>query len=183
MKPAVATATSTRTCSPLKVFTKTTSPPRRVAEEASEEEEELLPLPDVVLCSALSASILHGQRMEERVRRRHKAAIQTRGQEHLERDCEELMEPLVASLEGLLVSTNISMDPDPSTEEADTACVFHKRRRTISTSSTATAAKLSTISSVTLTSNKLKKEAFTIEDTPEGVFIGLKNLFKNVFAN
>merc|ERR1711936_680357 len=156
------------------------SPPRK-----TEEEGEMLPLPDVVLCSALSANILHGQRIRER--RRHKASIQTMGREHLEETpLDQMMEPLVKSLEGLLSSTTISMNPDPAPEEIDGGCVYHKRRRTISTSSTATASKLSTLSAVVLSSSKLKKEpalTVTIEDTPEGVFNGLRSLFKNVFAN
>ena len=138
-----------------------------------------------LLCSALSANILHGQRIRER--RRHKASIQTMGREHLEETpLDQMMEPLVKSLEGLLSSTTISMNPDPVPEEIDGGCVYHKRRRTISTSSTATASKLSTLSAVVLTSSKLKKESgltVTIEDTPEGVFNGLRSLFKNVFAN
>ena len=166
-------------------ISKWAGPPRKVEEEVSEEEAEMLPLPDVVLCSALSANILHGQRMRER--RRHKATIQTRGREHLEETpLDEMMEPLVKSLEGLLCSTTISMNPDPTPVkdevEVDGGCVFHtKRRRTISTSSTATASKLSTLSAVVLTSSKLKKESgltVTIEDTPEGVFNGLRSLFK-----
>merc|ERR1711971_1064837 len=164
------------------------SPPRKVEEEESEEENEMLPLPDVVLCSALSANILHGQRMRQR--RRHKASIQTKGREHLEKaPLEDMMEPLVKSLEGLLCSTTISMNPDPAPEkeEVDGVCEYHtKRRRTISTSSNATASKLSTLSAIALTSSKLKKESgltVTIEDTPEGVFNGLRSLFKNVFAN
>lgn len=170
-------------------MSKWASPPRKVEEEVSEEENEILPLPDVVLCSALSANILHGQRIRER--RRHKATIQTKGREHLEETpLDQLMEPLVKSLEGLLSSTTISMNPDPTPvkeEEVDGGCVFHtKRRRTISTSSTATASKLSTLSAVVQTSSKLKKDSaltVTIEDTPEGVFNGLRSLFKNVFAN
>ena len=169
-------------------LSKWASPPRKAEEEESEEENEILPLPDVVLCSALSANILHGQRMRER--RRHKATIQTKGKEHLEETpLDQLMEPLVKSLEGLLSSTTISMNPNPTPvkeeEEMDGGCVFHtKRRRTISTSSTAS--KLSTLSAVVQTSSKLKKESaltVTIEDTPEGVFNGLRSLFKNVFAN
>merc|ERR1712212_853399 len=170
-------------------ISKWASPPRKVEEDVSEEENEILPLPDVVLCSALSANILHGQRIRER--RRHKATIQTKGREHLEETpLDQLMEPLVKSLEGLLSSTTISMNPDPTPvkeEEVDGGCVFHtKRRRTISTSSTATASKLSTLSAVVQTSSKLKKDSaltVTIEDTPEGVFNGLRSLFKNVFAN
>merc|ERR1711971_396012 len=89
-------------------LSKWSSPPRKVEEEESEEENEMLPLPDVVLCSALSANILHGQRMRQR--RRHKASIQTKGREHLEKTpLEDMMEPLVKSLEGLLCSTTISM--------------------------------------------------------------------------
>jgi len=158
-----------------------------------------LPLPDVVLCSALSANILHGQR--QRQRRRHKASIQTKGREHLEETpLEEMMEPLVQSLSELLGSTTISMNPDPAPEkekedEMDGGCVYHKkRRRTISNTSTAskerannsTASKLSTLSSVVLTSTKLKKDpalTVTIEDTPEGVFNAIRGVFKNVFSN
>merc|ERR1712184_203263 len=87
------------------------SPPRKTEEEGSEEENEMLPLPDVVLCSALSANILHGQRIRER--RRHKASIQTMAREHPEETpLDQMMEPLVKSLEGLLSSTTISMNPD-----------------------------------------------------------------------
>jgi hypothetical protein len=157
------------------------------ARDGEEEEtmEELLPLPDVVLCSALSANILHGRRIRER--RRHKAAVQTRGREHLEdTEVDAMMEPLVRSLEGLLADPAVSLHPAAGEEEADGACCYHgKRRRTISTTSTATASKLSTLSTAVLSSNlsKVKKGSLTIEDTPEGVFNGLKNLFKNVFAN
>merc|ERR1711934_671345 len=110
------------------------SPPRKTEEEGSEEENEMLPLPDVVLCSALSANILHGQRIRER--RRHKASIQTMGREHLNlQDAEELMAPLVSSIEGLLID-EVSMNPNPVEKEADEEevdCVYHtKRSRTIS---------------------------------------------------
>ena len=170
---------------PLKMyFKKSSSPPRKAEEEVSEDEDEFLPLPDVVLCSALSASIVHGERIKER--RRHKATIQTMGRDHIEQlNVEDMMEPLVRSLEGLLQST-ISMNPNPAENEDNDAvdCVYHtKRKRTISTSSTATANKLSTLSAVANSSQRLKKNSLTIEDTPEGVFNGLKNLFKNVFAN
>merc|ERR1719260_4663 len=118
-------------------ISKWASPPRKVEEEESEEENEMLPLPDVVLCSALSANILHGQR--QRQRRRHKASIQTKGREHLEETpLEDMMEPLVQSLSELLSSTTISMNPAPEKEkededEMDGGCVYHtKRRRTIS---------------------------------------------------
>ena len=174
--------------------------PRKVMEEGSNDETEMeLPLPDVVLCSALSANILHGQRIREK--RRHKATIQTKGREHLEETpLEEMMEPLVQSLSELLGSTTISMNPDPTPEkekedEMDGGCVYHtKRRRTISNTSTAskerannsTASKLSTLSSVVLASTKLKKDpalTVTIEDTPEGVFNAIRGVFKNVFSN
>ena len=172
--------------------------PRKVQENISDDEPETeLPLPDVVLCSALSANILHGQR--QRQRRRHKASIQTKGREHLEETpLEEMMEPLVQSLSELLGSTTISMNPAPEKEkddEMDGGCVYHtKRRRTISNTSTAskertnnsTASKLSTLSSVVLASTKLKKDpalTVTIEDTPEGVFNAIRGVFKNVFSN
>jgi len=177
------------------------SSPRKFVKDTSDDETEMeLPLPDVVLCSALSANILHGQR--QRQRRRHKASIQTKGREHLEETpLEEMMEPLVQSLSELLSSTTISMNPDPAPEkekekdEMDGGCVYHtKRRRTISNTSTAskerannsTASKLSTLSSVVLTSTKLKKDpalTVTIEDTPEGVFNAIRGVFKNVFSN
>ena len=175
------------------------SSPRKIQHEMSDDETEMeLPLPDVVLCSALSANILHGQR--QRQRRRHKASIQTKGREHLEETpLEEMMEPLVQSLSELLGSTTISMNPDPAPQkekdEMDGGCVYHtKRRRTISNTSTAskertnnsTASKLSTLSSVVLASTKLKKDpalTVTIEDTPEGVFNAIRGVFKNVFSN
>ena len=176
------------------------SSPRKFIKDTSDDETEMeLPLPDVVLCSALSANILHGQR--QRQRRRHKASIQTKGREHLEETpLEDMMEPLVQSLSELLGSTTISMNPNPTPEkekedEMDGGCVYHtKRRRTISNTSTAskertnnsTASKLSTLSSVVLTSTKLKKDpalTVTIEDTPEGVFNAIRGVFKNVFSN
>ena len=171
---------------PLKMYCKKSSrAPRKVEEELSDEEEEFLPLPDVVLCSALSASIVHGERIRER--RRHKATIQTKGREHMEQlNVEDMMEPLVRSLESLLQNT-ISLNSNPA--EADTNdqvdCVYQtKRRRTISsTSSTATANKLSSLSAVAVSAQRIKKDSLTIEDTPEGVFNGLRSLFKNVFAN
>ena len=159
---------------------KSLCPPPREEEEGGDEDEEL-PLPDVVLCSALSASILHGERVRER--RRHKAALQTRGRDSLEQEeVEDMMEPLVQSLEGLL-QTTVSLHPDPAREE-EQPCVFHnKRRRTISSSSPATATKLSLLAAVVTNSNTLKKDSLAIEDTPEGVFNGLKTIFKNIFAN
>jgi len=170
---------------PLKTyFGKSVCPPRGGDEEIVENGEEFLPLPDIVLCSALSANILHGRRIRER--RRHKATVQTKGKEHLNlQDAEDLMEPLIPSMEALAID-EVSMNPNPNPKEDENEeevdCVYHtKRRRTISSSSTAR--KLTTLSNVALATGKLKKDAMTIDDTPEGVFNGLKNLFKNVFAN
>ena len=144
-------------------------------------------LPDVVLCSALSTSILHGQRVY-RERRRHKAAVQTRGRENLEQlEVEDMMEPLGRILKD--IHTTVSKHPDPAREENIPSLYLNKRRRTTSTSSATTATpattatKLSLVSSVATTSYNIKKDSLTIEDTPEGVFNGLKNLFKKVFAN
>ena len=67
-------------------------------------------LPDIVLCSGLSASILHGQRAH-RERRRHKATVQTRGLQDLEQlEVEDTMEPLVRGLQDL--HTTVSLHPD-----------------------------------------------------------------------
>jgi len=143
--------------------------------DASQEEE--LPLPDIVLCSALSAGIRHGKKIRER--RRHKASIQTKGCKINDADPEDLMEPLVKSLEDLLLVEKVCMDPNP--KEVDTPLVDSKRRRTSSTSETAF--KLSTLSSVAIASNKMGKAAQGIDDTPEGVFNGIKQLFRNVFSH
>merc|ERR1719150_2498885 len=104
------------------------SSPRQVRESTSDDETEMeLPLPDVVLCSALSANILHGQR--QRQRRRHKASIQTKGREHLEETpLEEMMEPLVQSLSELLGSTTISMNPDPAPDKEEEDHLQHLDR-------------------------------------------------------
>eukprot|EP00092_Neocalanus_flemingeri_P027367 GFUD01029682.1.p1 GENE.GFUD01029682.1~~GFUD01029682.1.p1 ORF type:complete len:180 (-),score=44.99 GFUD01029682.1:267-806(-) len=142
--------------------------------------EEELPLPDIVLCSALSAGILHGKKIRER--RRHKATVQTKGREVVDKDPEDLMEPLVKSLENLLLIEKVCMDPNPKdTEEEVDSVVDSKRRRTNSASETAS--KLSTLSAVAMTTNKIGKAAHGIDDTPEGVFNGIKQLFRNVFSN
>ena len=162
-----------------KNLTKSPSPPFSHDEEASNS-SSLPPLPDVVLCSALSASILHGQRLRER--RRHKATVQTRGRENLEQlEVEDIMEPLVRSLQDL--HTTVSLHPDPAREEQIPLASHNNTSRTTSTSSATTATKLSLVSAVVSSSKALKKDSLNIEDTPEGVFNGLKNLFKNVFAN
>ena len=163
-----------------KKLTKSPSPPFSHDEEASDS-NSLPPLPDVVLCSALSASILHGQRLRER--RRHKAAVQTRGRQDLEQlEVEDMMEPLVRSLQDVL-HTTVSLHPDPAREEQLPIVSHKKRSRTTSNSSATTATKLSLLSAVVSSSTALKKDSLNIEDTPEGVFNGLKNLFKNVFAH
>ena len=144
--------------------------------------EKELPLPDIVLCSALSAGIYHGKRIRER--RRHKATIQTKGREALEKDPEELMEPLVRSLENLLLDEKVCMDPNAQEEDeddVDTSVSNGKRRRSISASETAS--KLSSLSSATIAANKVTKVTNGIDDTPEGVFNGIKQLFRNVFSN
>ena len=153
-------------------------------EEPSSSEDnypEDLPLPDIVLCSALSAGIHHGNKIRER--RRHKATVQTKGREVVDTDSEDLMEPLVKSLENLLLIEKVCMDPNPeeTEEEVDSPFVDSKRRRT--TSASETASKLSALSSVAITTNKLGKAAHGIDDTPEGVFNGIKQLFRNVFSN
>ena len=178
---------------------KTLTPPFK-NEDSLNNSSSLSPLPDIVLCSALSTSILHGQRVH-RERRRHKATVQTRGRESMEQlEVEDTMEPLVRSLQDLL-QTTVSLHPDPAREEQVPSVSHKKRRRNISNSSTSssttattvttantattatTATKLSLVSAVATSSNTLKKDSLTLEDTPEGVFNGLKNLFKNVFAN
>ena len=160
---------------------KTLTPPFK-PEDSLNNSSSLPPLPDIVLCSALSASILHGQRVH-RERRRHKATVQTRGRQHLEQlEVEDMMEPLVRSFEDLL-HTTVSLHPDPAREEQVPLVSHKKRSRTTSTSSATTATKLSLVSAVVSSSTALKKDSLNIEDTPEGVFNGLKNLFKNVFAN
>ena len=156
-----------------------------VKEEQSDEEKEFFPLPDVVPCAALSASNVHGERIRER--RRHKATIQTKGREHLELlNLEDMMEPLERGFKGLFQNT-VSMNPEPigadNSHQVDRVYQTQRQRTISSTSSTATAKKLSTLSAVVVSAQMIKKDALTIEDTPEGVFNGLKNIFNNVFAN
>ena len=147
-----------------------------------EDQQEELPLPDIVLCSALSAGIHHGNKIRER--RRHKATIQTKGREVEDADPEDLMIPLVKDLEDMLLVDKVCMDPNPEEteeEEVDSPFVDTKRRRT--SSLTETASKLSAMSDVAITTNKLSKTATDIDDTPEGVFNGIKQLIRNVFSN
>lgn len=149
---------------------------------SEENKNEELPLPDIVLCSALSAGIHHGNKIRER--RRHKATIQSKGKEVLEADPDDLMKPLVKTLEDLLLVEKVSMDPNPEEkeeEEVDSPFVDSKRRRTSSV--TETVSKLSALSTVAITTNTLGKTANEIDDTPEGVFNGIKQLIRNVFSN
>ena len=119
-------------------------------------------LPDVVLCSALSTSILHGQRVY-RERRRHKAAVQTRGRENLEQlELEDMMEPLVRRLQDLLHNTD-ALHPDPAREEKIPSVSHNNGSRTISTSSsnTATASKLSSTTPVRKRSQTISISTFS----------------------
>ena len=134
-------ATTVQTCLPPSLPSqsqmKTPSPPFK-PEDSWSDSDSLPPLPDIVLCSSLSANILPGQRIH-RERRRHKAAFQTRGRENLEQlEVEDMMEPLVRRFEDLL-HTTVSLHPNPTRKEQIPSVSHNTRRQSSSFSSSSTA--------------------------------------------
>ena len=131
-----------------------------------------LPLPDVVLCSSLTANIL--QQRKQRQRRRHNATIQTPDKMMVpDVDPDELMEPLIRSME------IISMDPaveDNEMEVESGESESPKRRRTNSASE---AAVLSTISS----SMSPTREKKSVDNRDESLFSSIKTIINNIFSH
>ena len=133
-----------------------------------------LPLPDVVLCSSLSANIL--QQRKQRQRRRHNATIQSPTKMMVpDVDPDELMEPLIRSME------IISMDPavedtEMQVETESSQPESPKRRRTNSASE---AAVLSTISS----SMSPSREKKNVENKDDSLVSTIKNMISNIFSH
>ena len=131
-----------------------------------------LPLPDVVLCSSLTANIL--QQRKQRQRRRHNATIQTPEKMMVpDVDPDDLMEPLIRSME------IISMDPaveDADMEVESRELESPKRRRTNSASE---AAVLSTISS-SMTPTRGKK---TVDNRDDSLVSTIKTMIQNIFSH
>merc|ERR1712130_386966 len=94
---------------------------RPIGEESISEDNhhEEVPLPDIVLCSVLTAGKNHGGMIRER--RRHKATIQTKGRELLDEDPDYLMEPLVKDLENLdlFLAEKVGMIQEPEENEKE----------------------------------------------------------------
>ena len=137
-----------------------------------EEGKGELPLPDVVLCSSLTANIL--QQRKQRQRRRHNATIQTPDKMMVpDVDPDELMEPLIRSME------IISMDPAVEDNEMEVESgepESPKRRRTNSASE---AAVLSTISS----SMSPTREKKSVDNRDESLFSSIKTIINNIFSH
>merc|ERR1711963_851299 len=136
------------------------------------EVEEELPLPDIILCSALSASIQHAHRIKER--KRHKATIQTKSREHLNQDPETLMEPLVTTMGDLDFREDMEMEDDRARESLEKKSV---RKRT--TSASEAASRLSELSKATISLRSSKRK---VDDTPEGVINGIKEVVNKMFS-
>ena len=116
------------------------------------------PLPDIVLCSALSAGIAQARRQR---RQRHPATVQTPGALIPPGDPDTLMEPLIPDTE------TVSVQPEPSCS---------KRRKTEGGRLRSVAA-----TSVSLTSGQ--KTTITIEDTPQGLLHGLVVLLRKITSS
>ena len=112
-------------------------------------------LPDIVLCSALSAGIAQARRQR---RQRHPATVQTPGVVIPPEDPDLIMEPLIPDME------TISALPEPSSS---------KRRKTEG----------GKLRSVAATSVNPGVKAITIEDTPQGVFNGIMVLLRKITSS
>ena len=121
------------------------------------EEEKISVLPDIVLCSALSAGIAQARRQR---RQRHPATVQTPGFLRTTEDPDIVMEPLIQDME------TVSVQPEPTTTTT-------KRRKTEG----------GKLRSVAATSVNLREKTITIEDTPQGVFNGLLVLLRKITSS
>ena len=118
-------------------------------------EEKMSVLPDIVLCSALSAGIAQARRQR---RQRHPATVQTPGLQIPAGDPDTLMEPLRRDTE------TVSDHPEPSCS---------KRRRTEG----------GRLRSVAATSVNLREKTIPIEDTPQGLLQGLLVLLRKITSS
>ena len=127
------------------------------SDQVKSENFSQLPLPDIVLCSALSAGIAQARRHR---RQRHPATVQTPGSTIPLSDPDALMEPLIPDME------KVCVQPEPSSS---------KRRKTEG----------SRLSSVAATNVNIKQKTITvvIDDTPLGVFNGLMALLKKITSS
>jgi len=138
-----------------------------------------LPLPDVVLCSSLTANIVHSRRQRDG-RRRHPASVQTPAYRNNIPDVDPdlLMEPLINGLETISMDPSLG-DSDDSTgshmEVDDDSVEQRKRRRTTSASE---AAVLSTIA----ISSSMKKTEKN-QDHQDGFLNTIKTFINNIFSN
>ena len=143
-------------------------------EPEMENNDKDLPLPDVVLCSALAASIQHSRRQRQG-RRRHPASVQTPAKKMIVPDVDPdlLMEPLIQNME------KISMDPGSSDDDmqVDDDTGSHNRRKR--TSSASEAVVLSTISTSMMKTEK-KLEDQPAQDT---IMSTIKSFFNNIFSH
>ena len=136
-------------------ITNTKAPGKVWEEDEMEETITELPLPDIVLCSALSAGIAQARRQR---RQRHPATVQTPGSLIPHHDPDTLMEPLIPDLD------TVSVQPEPSSS---------KKRKIDG----------SRLRSVAATNLNIKQKTITIEDTPLGVFNGLMTLLRKITSS
>ena len=144
---------------------------KQLSQEEVMEVTQEMPLPDIVLCSSLSASIMHSRRQNKRERRRHAATIQTPGLQVPDVDPDLLMEPLIKSMEKISMSPRVEMEEMETSNSAPGSEI--KRRRT---NSEAEAAVLSTISK-TMMMKPEKKPA-----TDENLWSQLKQAWNTIFS-
>ena len=171
-----ARATAARASNALKMLTSSEKPRSEQKEEKNEQTS--LPLPDIVLCSALTAGIMHGRREEARAgrqRRRHPAG------QAAAPPPDTLMVPLVQSLETLRVSLDTAAGDEVEQEEKEEAPLLQGKRKKFCARDAA--AKLSTISTTVEADKTGKIVARAMDDTPEGIKNYFKNMFNHVFSN
>merc|ERR1712198_16669 len=137
-----------------------------------------LPLPDVVLCSSLTANIIHSRRQRDG-RRRHPASVQTPAYRDTIPDVDPdlLMEPLINGLESVSMDPNSgdSDDGHGSHMEVDIPVDQRKRRRTTSASEAAV------LSTIAISSSMKKTEK--IQDHQDGFLNTIKSFINNIFSN
>ena len=137
-----------------------------------------LPLPDVVLCSSLTANIVHSRRQRDG-RRRHPASVQTPAYRDVipDMDPDLLMEPLINGL------GSVSMDPNSGDSDDGHGCHMEvdipvdqrKRRRTTSASEAAV------LSTIAISSSMKKTEK--MQDHQDGFLNTIKSFINNIFSN
>ena len=145
---------------------------KQLSQEEVMEVTQEMPLPDIVLCSSLSASIMHSRRQNKRERRRHAATIQTPGLQVPDVDPDLLMEPLIKSMEKISMSPRVEMEEEMETSNSAPGSEIKRKR----TNSEAEAAVLSTISK-TMMMKPEKKPA-----TDENLWSQLKQAWNTIFS-